>query len=283
MLQCPSTLPLPLRYGRDTLTADGPVQYFDEPVRSAIIAKVKRTGGEIDGRIDYDVDGTLSGNWFAEDLPVEVSGRGGEEYYGVRKLAFARDVFSPDRQRISIGGLGLTGLWGVPTDSPDFAAVTPASGLMTYRLLSIGAPQAPPIDSQAGWLLVQLLDAGHLRIEASPLPYPVPVAFAAAAAESVHRKSGNVPAVNRGRASAALTRPRSYQPITNHPITYHPISNHPISNVLVYFWFSQTALTKPGLPAESHAAKRTHDFPVASNGMEKRLVPNAGRSVAGMI
>ena len=85
----------PLRYGRDTLTADGPVQYFDEPVRSAIIAKVKRTGGEIDGRIDYDVDGTLSGNWFAEDLPVEVSGRGGEEYYGVRKLAFARDVFSP--------------------------------------------------------------------------------------------------------------------------------------------------------------------------------------------
>ena len=37
----------PLRYGRDTLTADGPLKYFDEPVRSALVAKVRRTGGEI--------------------------------------------------------------------------------------------------------------------------------------------------------------------------------------------------------------------------------------------
>jgi len=35
--------------------------------------KVRRTGGEIDGRIDYDVDGTLAGNWFAADLPVSES------------------------------------------------------------------------------------------------------------------------------------------------------------------------------------------------------------------
>ena len=174
----------PLRYGRDTLTSDGPVQYFDEPVRSAIIAKVKRTGGEIDGRIDYDVDGTLSGNWYAEDLPVEVSARGGEQYYGVRKLAFARDVFSPERPRISIGGLGMTGLWGAPAGSPYFTTVTPASGLTTFRLLSIGEPQAPPLDSQAGWLLVQLLDSTHLKIEASPLPSPVPVAVAARSDET---------------------------------------------------------------------------------------------------
>jgi len=179
----------PLRYGRDTLTSDGPVQYFDEPVRSAIIAKVKRTGGEIDGRIDYDVDGTLSGNWFAEDLPVEVSGRGGEEYYGVRKLAFARDVFSPERQRISIGGLGFTGLWAVPATSPDFTSVTPASGLTTFRLMAVGEPQAPPIDSQAGWLLVELLDAGHLRIEAFPLPFPVPVAAAPASPKAFSAKA----------------------------------------------------------------------------------------------
>lgn len=36
----------PLRYSSDTLQADGPMQYFDEPVRSAILAKVLRTGGE---------------------------------------------------------------------------------------------------------------------------------------------------------------------------------------------------------------------------------------------
>src|SRR5438128_1288681 len=47
--------------------------------------------------------------------------------------------------------------------------------------------------------------------------------------------------------------------------------------------FSQTALTNPGLPAESQTANRTHDFPVASNGIEKCLLPKAGRSVAEMI
>lgn len=166
----------PLRYGRDTLTADGPVQYFDEPLRSAIAAKVLRTGGELDGRIDYDVDGTLSGNWFAEDLPVAESGRGGEMFYGIRKLAFARDVFSPQQQRVSIGGLGLTGLYGVPADAPDFASVTPASGTLTYRLTAIGAPQSAPSNFQVGWLQVQLLDAAHLRIEATAVPYSVALA-----------------------------------------------------------------------------------------------------------
>src|SRR5438445_804224 len=47
--------------------------------------------------------------------------------------------------------------------------------------------------------------------------------------------------------------------------------------------FSHTALTNPGSPAESHTASRTHALPVASNGIEKCLLPNAGRSVAEMI
>ena len=163
----------PLRYSRDTLTADGPLKYFDEPVRSALAAKVLRAGGEIDGRIDYDVEGTLSGNWYAEDLPVADSGRGGEMYYGVRKLSFARDVHAPDRPRISIGGLGMTGLWATADSDPDFTEVTPAPGPVVYRLLLAGTPLAPPSDSQSGWLLVQLLDAQRLRIEAVPLPFVV--------------------------------------------------------------------------------------------------------------
>lgn len=48
-------------------------------------------------------------------------------------------------------------------------------------------------------------------------------------------------------------------------------------------YFSQMTLTRPGLPAESQTANRTHDFPAASKGIEKRLLPNGGRSVAGMI
>jgi hypothetical protein len=159
----------PMRYGRDTLTSDGPIQYFDEPLRSALYAKVRRSGGEKDGRLNYDVAGTLAGNWYAEELPVAESGRGGEMYYGVRKLSFARDVFSPDRQRVSIGGLGLTGLYGVPPDAPDFTAITPASGLVVYRLLAAGAPLGPAPEAQQGWLLVELRDATRLRVEARSL------------------------------------------------------------------------------------------------------------------
>lgn len=173
----------PLRYGRDTVTSDSPLQYFDEPVRSALYAKVKRSGAEKNGQLNYDVAGTLAGNWYAEDLPVAESGRGGEMYYGVRKLSFARDVFSPDRQRVSIGGLGFTGLWGVPADAPQFSAITPATGFFVYRLLDAGVPLGAAPTTQRGWLLVQLMDANRLRIqalsmEASPL---APSAFTPAA------------------------------------------------------------------------------------------------------
>lgn len=170
----------PLRYGRDTLTSDGPLQYFDEPIRSLLQAKVRRAGGDFNGRIDYDVAGTLAGNWFAEDLPVSESGRGAEMYYGVRKLSFARDVFSPDRQRISIGGLGLTGLYGVPADAAEFSSITPGSGLVIFRLLAIGAPLGAPLTTQLGWLLVQMQDTQRIRIEAVAAG-PAPAAFTAAA------------------------------------------------------------------------------------------------------
>jgi hypothetical protein len=99
-------------------------------------------------------------------------------FYGIRKLSFARDVFSPQQQRVSIGGLGFTGLYGIPANSPDFTTVTPASGLMTYRMMPVGAPQSAPSNLQVGWLVVQLLDASHLRIEASALPNPMSVTAA---------------------------------------------------------------------------------------------------------
>ena len=70
---------------------------------------MRRDGAELDGRFNYDVDGTLSGNWFADDLPPAAS-QNGDAFSGSRQLAFARDAWHPDRLRVSIGGLGMTAL-----------------------------------------------------------------------------------------------------------------------------------------------------------------------------
>jgi len=156
----------PARYSRDTLYADGPLHYFDEPIRSALYARVRRAGDDRDGRIDYDEAGTLAGNWFDEDLPPERSSIGGDMSVGTRQLSFARDVYAPDRLRVSIGGLGMTGLWAVQPGAPDFASITPASGVVVYRLFSPGEPGGPQGTQQIGSLLVQLTDGAHLRVEA---------------------------------------------------------------------------------------------------------------------
>lgn len=154
----------PARYGLDTQHAQSPWPYFVEPIRTALYAKVERDGSERDGRINYDVSGRLSGNWFAEDLPVSPSS-GNDSGIGMRQLAFARDARFPDRQRVSIGGFGFTGLYGVPADAPDFAAISPADGVVVYRLLETGEPGGPPGTRQQGLLVVQLTDGQHLRVD----------------------------------------------------------------------------------------------------------------------
>jgi hypothetical protein len=160
----PQSFLTPARYGLDTVYARSPWPYFVEPIRSALYAKVQRAGDGLDGKINFDVAGTLSGNWFAEDLPVNQSS-GNDISIGGRQLAFARDQRFPDRQRVSIGGLGLLGLWGVPPDAPDFAAITSASGIVTYRLLYAGEPGGPAGTQPSGLMVVQLVDGQHLRVE----------------------------------------------------------------------------------------------------------------------
>ena len=108
--------------GTLAVMVSGPLEEV-EPIRSALYAKVQRAGSDLDGKVNYDVSGTLSGNWFADDLPVTQSS-GNDISIGGRQIAFARDVRFPDRQRVSIGGFNVTGAWGVPPDAPDFAAIT---------------------------------------------------------------------------------------------------------------------------------------------------------------
>jgi hypothetical protein len=154
----------PARYGLDSIYAQSPFPFFLEPIRSTLYAKVRRSGADLDGKINFDVAGTLSGGWFDESLPV-VGSTSNDITIGQRQIAFARDVQFPDRQRVSVGGFGMTNLYGVPPAAPDFTAITPASGLVAYRLLNTGEPGGPAGVDQIGLLLVQLIDGGHLRVE----------------------------------------------------------------------------------------------------------------------
>ena len=171
----------PARYGQDTTQVDAPLKYFEEPIRGTLYAKVRRVGSDLDGRINYDVPGTLSGNWFADDLALADSTRGDDPSFGMRQLAFARDAWFPDRLRISVGGFNMTGLYGVPNDTADFATVTPASGVITYRLFNLGEPGGVPGTDQLGLLVVQMLDATRIRVDVLPVRTGSTAAFTAAA------------------------------------------------------------------------------------------------------
>ena len=80
----------------------------------------------------------------------------------------------------------MTGTYGVPPGSPDFTAVTQASGVVVYRLLEAGEPGGPPGTAQQGLLVVQLLDAGRLRVEAIPTLTATTAAFSDSAQTYLH-------------------------------------------------------------------------------------------------
>jgi hypothetical protein len=152
----------PARYGDDTRNADSALRFFAEPVRSALYAKVDRRGGDLDGKIDFDVNGRLAGNWFQDGLPVSESS---VLAAGPKQLAFVRAVEDASAVRISIGGaLGLEGVYAVPVTAPDPATVSPESGRVAYRLF-IGVPNAGPA---AGLLIVQMTDGETVRVQAFP-------------------------------------------------------------------------------------------------------------------
>jgi hypothetical protein len=166
----------PARYPYDTIHADAPVKYFEEPMRSQLYALVRRDGDDRDGRIDFDVPGRLVGNWFLEELSVAESS---QPSAWPKLLAFTFDNVRPGERRISVGGtLALDGTFSVDAGSFNFADVTPASGLVPYRLTR--GPSDGGAGSAVGTMLVQMSDAAHVRVEIIPGPAAVSLQFSQA-------------------------------------------------------------------------------------------------------
>ena len=146
----------PARVG-SSLHADAPLRYFDEPLRSQLYAKVRRIGSDLDGKIDFDVPGRLTGNWFtAESVP----------------LVFAYDTWDSERVVIAVsGGLLRNGLYTIGAADPLPRDVSVASGIVRYALTPAASrPGGPPPGSgtsgvPVAQMLVQMLDGQRIKVE----------------------------------------------------------------------------------------------------------------------
>ena len=185
-----------------------PYAYFAEPLRSQLLTKSPRTVEPRGGRIDYDIDGRLVGNWFLEGT-VDYSGGLTPTFCGTRPcpywtghLSFAYDHVDPVQIRISIGadvGIGrelcpiCEEVYGVLGNVPDPAEIGPNSGLVKYGLVArerTGEYQVATknIESQVlGTFLVQMVDQREIKMEVVAGKGPNLVDGFSQAAETYHR------------------------------------------------------------------------------------------------
>lgn len=149
----------PQRYNDEHLHCGKPLTYFADSLKSSLYSKVDREGDDKDGRVNVDEPGRLVGNWFLDDGTFYTDGPGGWD----KELSFAFDIQRPTKVLVSIGGtIGLTGKWSIPTDAILPEEVSVSTGKVVYRLLYIEG------QTQAGLMIVQMLDNDHIRIQVFP-------------------------------------------------------------------------------------------------------------------
>jgi len=137
-----------------------PTAYMDVSTKAAVIAKYVRTAAPVDGKIDYDIDGKLIGNWYQIGTGGYHAQTNTAQDYWVGHLSIAPDNIDPSVYIASIGNYDLypktavissgngptstaTGSdnsqdaaqFMIKTASPDPATVGLSSGLVKYELV----------------------------------------------------------------------------------------------------------------------------------------------------
>jgi hypothetical protein len=110
-----------------------PFDYFNEPIKSQLIAKCLRTAEPVGGKIDYDIDGRLIGSWFKENT----NGYAGLDpaNYWVDHLSVVYHHVDPEHVIVSLGSYkGQPRQFGVKSNSPDPADVSVDTGQVLYEL-----------------------------------------------------------------------------------------------------------------------------------------------------
>ncbi len=151
-----------------------PFDYVEEPLRGQLLAKNARKVPPFGGRIDYDIDGKLVGNWFE----VGTGGYAGLNRridYWVGHLSIVYHHLDPKIVVISIGNYaGRAAQFWVNHNQPDPATIGEQAGVVKYELIhgqlsSNGQLQRrQDTDQVQGTALAQLLPGRKLKFEAFP-------------------------------------------------------------------------------------------------------------------
>ncbi len=160
--------------------------YFNEPVKTNLIEKSLRTAEPISGKIDYDIDGKLVGNWFLEETNGYAGDGTGIERYWLGHLSFVYDAYDPEMIVLSIGNYGGedSKQFAVKGNSPDPAKVSVENNMIKYELVGYdhvtqsGVPwdrislvkglKAVSRENVEGIALVQMIADRSIKFEAFP-------------------------------------------------------------------------------------------------------------------
>ena len=109
-----------------------PFDYIEEPLRSKLLAFNPRQVPPFGGKIDYDVDGRLVGNWYREGSGGYAGANQRWDYW-VGHVTFAYHHLDPSQIIISMGELdGRAQQFAVQGNAPDPAKIGKAEGMVKY-------------------------------------------------------------------------------------------------------------------------------------------------------
>lgn len=167
-------------------TAD-PLDYYSPAVKEQILTKYLRTDAGKSGKIDWDIDGKLIGNWFAVGTGGYQGDRGqGDGRYWRGHLSLAPDHLDPRHYIASFGSWKVAGdgeQFAVKSAALDPAMVDVAAGVVKYELVqwaylngnnhwdrkSAAKDLKISLNSQLqGCALFQMLEARKLKAEPFP-------------------------------------------------------------------------------------------------------------------
>ena len=153
-----------------------PFDYFESPLRDELLKLNPRTAEPRGGKIDYDVDGRLIGNWFREGTNG-YAGAGDKRGYWMGHLAVVPHFIHTKSIIVSLGDYeGRSRQFGVKGNAPDPATVDKETGVVKYELVDPVRPgSARPFEGERGAaprvqgvVLFQLVEDRKLRVETFP-------------------------------------------------------------------------------------------------------------------